>query len=232
MNYNGRDGCNIKCTIEGNNSFHDNICIGNGARTSGEPNAGQKHGFSFFEGCGDAYNNYIADSGEHGIGFYCSYRPNSFTLPPYRVWNNVIIDSGVSTMPIAQDGIGITCGTALNKAMPEYVEIYNNTIIRSENDGIDINGNISTPVTIQNNIVCDSGGTNIQNNGTGTATVNNNETGSVASQNFVSGIDFHLTSSSPARNEATTGLVSTTDIDGNARPMGAYECRGAYEFIE
>ncbi len=162
-----------------------------------------------------------------------SNRPDS-PLPAYRVWNNLCYRAGANDTPIAQTGKGITLGIKEGGGRPERVEWYNNTIVDSEGNGAQVTSRMDRSVTIQNNIIVGSGSADISNSGTGSNTVNNNETGSKSAQNFVNAgsDDYKLTSSSPARNNATTGFIASDDLDDRARPLGSAADRGCYEFVE
>jgi hypothetical protein len=227
----GRDACQIKSTIDGNNSFHHNYCKTTGLRLD-EHQGAQKLGFGYFEGSGDVYNNWFEDSGEHGILNFCLARPNSYSLPPTRIYNNIIIRSGVNDDAIAQDGDGIRVDAGSGMAIPEYVEIYNNTIIDSENVGIRVYSEISTPITVQNNISVGNGGSDIAL--PGHAVESNNQTGTVASQFFDdAGLDnYSLTTNSPALDNATTGLTASTDYADVSRPQGPNKDQGALELLQ
>ena len=227
----GRDGINVKSTLEGTNVIHHNYIKTTGTRTD-ETEAGQKAGIAYFEGSGTAHSNWIEDAGEAGIASTTLYRPSSFSMPAYICYNNVIINAGAIDTAIAQSGSGITSFRPSSSfAQPASMSAYNNTIINVENNGVAC-ANLSVNVTVQNNIISGFGASATSIGTSGTSVTTFNETGSVASQNFVSGVDYHLTSSSPARNAATAGLVAATDYDGNSRPLGADEDRGAYEYIE
>ncbi len=248
----GRDASQIKSSLEGTNVFHHIYYEDSGLRED-ETEGGQKVGLGFFEGCGTMHHIWGKNAGEHGISFSVLYRPSSFSLPPYIVHDVNIIDPGVNDDPIAVQGHGIACSRPSGAfAEPSFCEYYNTTIIRAERFGLHIDSSIGADVLMQNNIVSDSGTQNIAAFGSGMETIDNNELGSVAAQNF--GSNFALTSSSPARNAAVAGKVSTSDnagmwayveagadpfdpigpyaaLDAN-RPLGADECRGGLEFVE
>jgi hypothetical protein len=229
VNDTGRRSMGIKMSTEGTNSMHHNYCENSGL--AGDATLGFNQGMSFFEGSGNAYNNVMINAGWNGIASTCLYRPNTDTLPACNFYNNLIVGAGATTA-IGDSPDGINVGSAAGAAIPASVNIYNNTILNSKDNGVSLNSTISTNVTVQNNIISGSGTAAISDDSTGTSVTTLNETGSVASQNFVSAVDYHITSSSPARNAATAGLVAATDYDGNSRPLGADEDRGAYEYIE
>jgi hypothetical protein len=228
----GRDCIQVKSTLEGDNSIHDNITEESGTRTDeGTPN--QKPTISYFEGSGDVYNNISINAGEHGINQFVSNRPNSQSLPPFRAWNNLVIRPGIFNDDAnTQPGDGISSGASAGGAVPEYVEITYNTVIGAEQAGVEANSSIDTPVTIRNNLLLDCPQA-INDNSSGTKDIANNQTGSVAGMNFVdqANDDYHLTSSSPARNNAS-GVSPATDLDGIERPRGGTADQGCYEFVE
>lgn len=249
----GRDAFNIKSTIEGTNEIHHNYVIDTGLWTN-EFQGGQKGGIGYFEGSGVIYNNWIVNAGEHGVFCHSGTRPDTYDpLPAFKAYNNVVINSGAATDTQAQDGRGISVSRPSGAiAEPASVEIYNNTIIDSELYGVFIDSSINANCTTQNNIISDSGTSAIADWSNGTSITTPNETGSEASQNF--GTSYALTTSSPAKNAATTGLVASDDNEGmrafvvagadpqdsiedyvsqdETRPLGADECRGALEYDE
>jgi len=227
----GRDGIQVKKTIEGVNRTHHNFVKNTGIRTA-DPQAGQKSGISFWEGYGDIYNNWVEDAGEHGCWWHCQNRPASEALLPVKAYNNVVIRAGFSTDPIALNGSGIIFGNKIGAAFSPLIEIYSNTVIECSNRGIFVEANQEGDVTIQNNISVGNSN-DIDDDSTGSSTVNNNETGSVSAQNFTDAAndDYSLTGASPAVDGVSTGLVAPTDFDDVARPSGA-EDQGAFERVQ
>jgi parallel beta-helix repeat protein len=111
--------------------------------------------------------------------------------------------------------------------------VENNTIYGNQNVGIYLGdpwGGITNPV-VRNNIVYNNGGSAIvQDQIKGTLVMSNNLIDT--NPNFVnpgSG-DFHLQSSSPAKDAGTTLPEVPCDFDGNGRPAGSAYDIGAYEY--
>jgi len=249
----GRDGAQIKSSIEGTNVFHHNYVKTTGLRTT-ETQAGQKLGLGFFEGSGTAHNNWIEDAGEHGISMTTLYRPNSFDpLPDYICYNNVIINSGAIDTAIAADGFGLHCFRPSGSfAEPGKLEWYNNTVVDTEEDGA-ATANIGSDIFLENNIIFNSGDDDISLGGGGTHTETNNITTDPTFINASIG-NYGIQTTSNCKNQATSGLVAATDNAGmlawvlagadpqdliepyvasdKARPLGADECIGALEFVE
>jgi hypothetical protein len=86
----------------------------------------------------------------------------------------------------------------------------------------------TTNAIVRNNISYNNG-TNYRDSGIGT-TVSNNLFGTNPQFVSVGSADFHLQSTSPAKDAGMTMAVVTTDKDGIARPKGNAFDIGAYEF--
>ncbi len=226
----GREGINVKSTLEGFNSIHHCTILNSGTRV--DENQGlQKGGIAYYEGSGQLHNNWIENSGEHGIVFRADNRPPSFSLPSFIATNNIIINSGVDTTPIALAGRGISVSARTGATVPAATAIYNNTIVTTEDDGIFVSSNISTIVNINNNIIADAGTNAIDDSSTGGGDVSNNQIGTIAQQFFNNAAlnDYSLTLQSPALDNALTGNTTTTDFNGEVRPNGPAIDQGALE---
>jgi Right handed beta helix region len=113
-------------------------------------------------------------------------------------------------------------------------KLYNNTIVMNGPRGIHVRG---SQAEIRNNIV-DGHGTEMANQGSGTAFSNNLcDTGGgvcdyLGNPSFVnsSGGDYHLQPNSPAVGRGMPLSTVKTDFDGVSRPQGAAYDIGAYEF--
>src|SRR5215472_1231183 len=164
---------------------------------------------------------------------------------PGDVMNNVVYNTA---------GVGIHLWHAAHN-----INIVNNTVDHARDGGILVgsgdHGATSTTgdyVTVENNIVTNAGGaggiaeqgtTGIHNtyvdnllyNDSSNISLQNGLTASgtiIADPKFVDpgAHDYHLAAGSPAIDAGTSNGAPTTDYDGNARPQGAADDIGAYEF--
>jgi hypothetical protein len=115
------------------------------------------------------------------------------------------------------------------------VNVYNNTIVYSEEEGIDVSGDRSDS-NIFDNIILESGESPIDGN---INHYNNLTSGTVSTFNFVnrSSGDFHITADSPAVDAGSYSTCSIGasgctrfDLDNVSRPQGARSDIGAYEY--
>lgn len=169
------------------------------------------------------YGNFVLEPGYTGIGVY-----NDETGALIRIFNNLIVGAGY----YAPSGYGIWISPPLVTDDIDVLCSYN-TIIDSETDGVFITGNAGETYVVHN-IISGSGNLPVNSSDAG-AVISNNETGSVASQKFVSpgspNYNYRLTGTSPARDASTEVLVVDTDYDGRARPKGSGYDLGAFEYI-
>lgn len=115
--------------------------------------------------------------------------------------------------------------------------IYNNTVTLNGGDGINIGNGDATPngTIVRNNISWGNSGNAYIDSGTGTITSNNVCTSGCAINSnplFVNSgaLNFHIQSSSPAKNAALTlATIFTTDALGVPRPQGTAWDIGAFE---
>lgn len=195
-------------TVSGN-EVYDNECYGirvwnSGASPKADNNTIEKnivHGNGFGRGLSGA-----SACGTNGGGFSSGDTDN--------IWrNNVLYDNYVAIQP---------AGSALR------AKIYNNTLYHNDYDVIIDSGATNTEVknVIMHNAVSGSG---ITDNGTGTTTATNLTT----NPTFVNaaGADFHLQSSSAAKDAGTMLASVPTDKDGVSRPQGSAYDIGAYEYV-
>jgi hypothetical protein len=145
--------------------------------------------------------------------------------PNHKVFNNVLYNNDLSGS-YAEAAITIGYGTGLNN-----IQVYNNTIVGNKDGAYGISvGTYGAPTNtvIKNNILWQNGNDSILAGGTGTV-ASNNRMG--VDPLFVnpSALDFHLQSSSTARNTAVNlSSIFTVDKDGNIRPATGNWDPGAY----
>ena len=140
---------------------------------------------------------------------------------PIKVYNNVIYDC-------IDEGIHLAFGGATFAMVPE---IYNNTIVNTNEECIRTDSVADNGGNIFNNICAGTTGISIAAGGAG-PTVFNNIIGSIGAQNFVnSGADnYQLTASSAARNSGNN-QAPAADILEVSRPQEGVDDIGAYEYV-
>lgn len=147
-----------------------------------------------------------------------------------QIYNNVIYS----------ESQGIDHGTSTGTL------VANNTIYAGDSDDFALRTqSVTSNATFINNIIYNPNGTSVVTGGTGISYSNNlcrtGTTGCAATTStpgFVNAgtFDFHITTSSPAKDAGTATTVSSifsTDYDSNVRPQpagGAWDI-GAYEFV-
>ena len=163
-------------------------------------------------------NSYIHDNNQ---GIVVGSGPN------HKVFNNVLYNNDLAGS-YAEAAITVGYGTGLNN-----IQVYNNTIVHNQYAGaygISV-GTYSAPTNtiIKNNILWQNGNDSILlAGGKGTATANNFMARDPLFVN-PSTLDFHLQSSSAARNTGVNlSSIFTTDKDGNIRPATGNWDAGAY----
>jgi hypothetical protein len=164
-------------------------------------------------------NSYIHDNSQ---GIVVGSGPN------HKVFNNVLYNNDLSGS-YSEAAITVGYGTGSN------IQVYNNTIVGNAYGGaygISVGpwGSF-TNTLIKNNILYQNGNDSI-NNATGTGTVtSNNLLGSNPLFVNPSTLDFHLQSSSTARNTAVNlSSIFTVDKDGNTRPATGNWDPGSYAY--
>lgn len=224
----------------------------NGVTTSGGCRAIQ----FFSTGGSDQFDLHVHDNTIHdaicdGINF-STVNPTNGTVEAY---NNVVYHVGTGPDP-ANGGSNYTCIYAnTSQASTGTVQIYNNTLYdcgaRVNSGGTSDTGAIGAGmnVNLRNNIVSLTGSevyyepsagascTNLSGSNNlwfGAGTVTTCTTANINSSDpkftSTSTKDFHLQSSSPAKDAGVTISSLLTDHDGLTRPQGAAYDIGAYEF--
>jgi hypothetical protein len=217
----GWDGIQLGQTLGDNNNVYGNTikntghggtyvyCWSLGYKTAG-PCPGQWFGIIINpEHYGvNVYQNYVQDTYNNGIAIH------SDADGPVYIHNNVVCNAGYN-------GISIGSKVGTNK-------IINNTVFSSTKWGIstkdgDVSGELRYNLLVANGIdriLSDY------------STINDNRIASSTSTEYFTNAatgDFSLTLSSPAKDAGVGGGYSTTDYNGNARPVSAPDI-GAYEY--
>jgi len=158
-------------------------------------------------------NNVALEAAGHGFQIY----PNCNHC---RVVNNVAFGN------LNRSGFIIGGSSTTSSA---NVQIYNNISMNNGEYGFEINANRGQPVTLSNNIAFGNSRAALYN-GLGAALVNRNLY-SVDPQ-FVNaaGMDFHILSTSPARNHGSNDLFAPDDIDFEMRPLESVVDIGVDEY--
>jgi hypothetical protein len=230
----GWTGAQIKGDWDGSSSIHHCYSINCGDVAATDNDFGHSNGLQM-DGCGDGaiYNNTIIDSGGWGLAVRNQYMESSIVEPcSYDVYNNVIVRAGtilgcagiLGWRPVVFTGLA-----ALS------IDTDNNTIVNPSTHCVSYERVNSGRV--QDNILADSSqgvGDEFINNTSSVFSDTNNRTGTVTQQIFVSAgnDDYHLTSSSPAKDSGGSLGFPSTDRDDNSRPFGIQADQGAYEYVE
>ena len=226
----GFDGIQVKSPLEGSNLIHHNKLKMVGART-GADIQGQLSGISLLDGSGKIFNNYVERSGDTAIQHWLGGLPASFGPQPVEIYNNVVVDAGVTG---ATGNQGINSGHAPTdrngvETASVLPKIYHNTIVRPRGWGIVIAKDSSAQSFVEDNVIVDAGDGAIR--APSIVNTSRNRTGSITQMQFVNpdGFDFRLRSASPARN-AGGDRFPPEDFDDNKRPKDGRADQGAFEY--
>jgi hypothetical protein len=180
----------------------------------------------------NVYANFIKDGG--GPGMYIQGSGGNL------VYNNVIVNAGQNKPVGNNNGDAISIHDGSNPGNSLYV--FNNTIVKPQNSGIEFSSGRGSDNKIQNNIIIDPG--NYEVNGPDAYVQTRGYTNVVVTNNFTSQVltdamfsdpaadDFSIQWNSPAVDAGAhpePGVV-TTDYRGGIRPQGLRYDAGAYEY--
>jgi parallel beta-helix repeat protein len=202
-----------------NNDVHHNRCYGFYAGSSN----------TVFDG------NRIYDNGQYGIRWYCG----DGCISNIVICNNIAYNNGFRGQYQAP---GILIGSGANNLVYNNVvygnaagiqigfsagrnKAFSNTMYQNGSFCVEIGS--ASDTEFRNNI-CHQNGGEISNQGSNT-TLSNNLTSDPLFTNPSAG-DFHLQSSSPARDAGVSLPEVPCDFDGNTRPAGSAYDIGAYEY--
>jgi hypothetical protein len=166
------------------------------------------------------YNNKVVEPGWSGFGVY-----QDEAAAELHFWNNWVVDAGY----YGAAGYGLWWSPVSSTDSPDLY-FRNCTIVDSDTDGVWLGAGAGT-VEVHDCIVVGSGSSDINNNDTGSY-VQDNQTGTTASQYFMDAAnnDFRLTGASPARENSSERKTHDYDYDNAKRPYGTKEDQGAYEY--
>lgn len=194
---------------------------------------------TFIDGCT------VHDNMGYGIHLYeANAGTAGFSTDLSQVTRNKVYSNGKSAT-VYSAGILLSAGNTLlcannilwnNKnagievgySLVTNAKVYNNTLYNNGGYGIDIRSDATT-VLITNNIVYSNSGGTINDEGASGVVLTTNLT---TDPTFVSvsGLDFHIQTTSAAKDAGTTLGDVTVDYDGGTRPFNAIYDIGAFEF--
>jgi hypothetical protein len=226
----GWEGINTKSMLAGNNSVHHNVVRRVGKNDSQTTKPNQYAGINNNMGSVKIYNNWVEDTGTHGIKVGSGEGPpESAGYGPFAsyVWNNVILNAGSLWRSFMSESHGISV-TAQDEREKPAPFIYSNTIINPRGNGIHMSGSVA-PGYVKDNIISGVDGTPIQ--APSVVIQSNNRAGVVSAMLFVDAErkNYRLRPDSPARNKGSDGFPDT-DFDDRARPQDGVPDQGAFEF--
>ena len=226
----GWEGINTKSMLAGNNSVHHNMVrrVGKNDSQANKPN--QYAGINNNTGSVKIYNNWVEDTGTHGIKVGSGEGPpESAGFGPFKtyVWNNVIVNAGGLWRSFMSESHGISVSAQGDSEKPAPF-VYNNTIINPRGKGIFLASNVAAGF-VRDNIIAGTGTAPIQ--APSSCKQTNNRVGGISEMHFIDadGKNFRLRSDSPARNVGSDGFPDT-DFDDRARPQDGVPDQGAFEF--
>lgn len=189
------------------------------------------------------HDNLIHDAICDGINF-ATVNPNNGTVEAY---NNVVYHVGTGPDPSngSSNYACVLTGSSSSPSTP--VEIYNNTFYDCGSRGTSDSGafTLDAPARLRNNLTYqlgsevyigkNSGNPTGSNNlwygvGNGPSSTSSNVNANPSVTNAGS-FDFHIGSSSPAKDAGTSISTLLTDKDGVTRPQGSTDDIGAYEYF-
>ncbi len=162
------------------------------------------HGIYWASGSGVIANNIVEHNYAYGIQLYPSP-------------DNVLVENNTINNQTGRGGI-IIGETAANTVIA-------NNIISNNLYGINVYSLTGTNNIASSNLFWNNSGGNVTG-GCGLA-ITNSISGNPL---FLSANNYHLTSSSPAIDQANSSYAASPDYDGTARPQGSSSDIGAYEF--
>jgi Right handed beta helix region len=226
----GWEAINAKSMWEGNNSIHHNEVRRAGKDDSDKGESSQFSGIKSTSSTVKIYNNWVEQTGQHGIRVWTQDGPReSEGRGPFvaQIWNNVVVDAGAlwRSFMAKSHGIGVGAEDGVEKPVPY---IYNNTIVNARQGAIALNSNVGKGLVRDN--VSAGAGSNPVIVAPGFITLNNNSVGTVSQMSFVNAgsKNFRLSTNSPAWNEGSNDSPPT-DFDDIKRPKDGAPDRGAFE---
>jgi hypothetical protein len=156
---------------------------------------------------------------------------NRIHIPDHETWTSqgMMLAGTITNLTVRNNVFwGTTRGMEIHPtATIKGIKVLNNTFYNLSDYGVDSAG--SGDVLVRNNIFSSTRTPAVNNWGTTVFTQDHNYTGTPSFVN-AAGLDFHLTSGSPAIDTGVNTPDVTQDFDGISRPQGASTDIGAYEY--
>jgi hypothetical protein len=233
----GWDALSLK-THDSTMSFvTDNIVIESGVNPDGTGIDGNSGAcYNAFEAAQITWNgNYAADCAGNGPGTCYESLITKSTTTDIALGQQVVFFNNVG-VDCKGHGIGVSVNPSGASITSLEAIMYNNTIVSAGSNGLYIDNDTAVAGTVQDNIACDSGGSDVSMGSGAAHTATSNSTGTCSSMLFdnLVGRDFHLSNVSSPAYDAGGVYASppTVDFDNISRPRGTNEEDGAYELIE